>query len=78
MKRKEAPLHPDKDFVNTDILSANHLKQKYEPVWRSNNSTINRSRYLAAINRYNISLEQPRSRNCSTVNAENNINPKAL
>ena len=58
IKRKVAPLHPDKGFVNSDILSAKRLKRKCERVWRSNNSAINRSRYLAAVNCYNFLLEQ--------------------
>ena len=29
IERKEAPLHPEKDLLNTDILSAKHLKWKY-------------------------------------------------
>ena len=38
VKRKMVPSHPDKGFVNSDILSAKHLKRKCERVWRSNNS----------------------------------------
>ena len=45
IKRKMAPVHPDKGFVNSDILSAKRLKRKCERVWRSNNSAINRRRY---------------------------------
>ena len=45
IKRKMAPWHPDKGFVNSDILSAKRLKRKCERVWRSNKSAINRSRY---------------------------------
>ena len=78
IKRKMAPLHPDKGFVNSDILSAKRRKCKCERVWRSNNSAINRSRYRAAVNRYNFLLEQSRRRHYSTVIAENNGNPKAL
>ena len=77
-KQKVLPLHPDKGFVNTDILSAKCLKPKYERVWRSDYSAINRSRYLAAVNRYNFLLEQSKRRNYSTVIVENNGNPKAL
>ena len=58
IKRKIAPVHPDKGFVNSDILSAKRLKRKCERVWRSNNSAINRRRYRAAVNRYNFLLEQ--------------------
>ena len=78
IKRKMAPVHPDKGFVNSDILSAKRLKRKCERVWRSNNSAINRRRYRAAVNRYNFLLEQSRRRHYSTVIAENNGNPKAL
>ena len=78
IKRKMAPVHPDKGFVNSDILSAKRLKRKCERVWRSNNSAINRSRYRAAVNRYNFLLEQSRRRHYSTVIAENSGNPKAL
>ena len=78
IKRKMAPVHPDKGFVNSDILSAKRLKCKCERVWRSNNSAINRRRYRAAVNRYNFLLEQSRRRHYSTVIAENNGNPKAL
>ena len=73
-----APLHPDKGFVNSDILSAKRLKRKCERAWRSNNSAVNRSRYRAAVNRYNFLLEQSRRRHYSTVIAENNGNRKAL
>ena len=73
-----APSHPDKGFVNSDILSAKRLKRKCERVWRSNNSAINWSRYRAAVNRYNFLLELSRHRDYSTVIAENNGNPKAL
>ena len=45
IKRKMAPLHPDKGFVNSDILSAKRLKCKCDRVWSSNNSAVNRSRY---------------------------------
>ena len=45
IKKKMAPLHPDKGFLNSDILSAKRLKHKCERVWRSNNSAVNRSRY---------------------------------
>ena len=45
IKRKMAPSHPDKGFVNSDILSAKRLKSKCQRVWHSNNSAINRSRY---------------------------------
>ena len=72
IKRKMAPVHPDKGFVNSDILSAKRLKRKCERVWRSNNSAINRRRYRAAVNRYNFLLEQSRRRHYSTVIAENN------
>ena len=78
IKRKLVPLHPDKGFVNSGILSAKRLKCKCERVWRNNNSAINRSRYRAAVNRYNFLLEQPRCRHYSTAIAENNGNPKAL
>ena len=78
IKRKMAPSHPDKGFVNSDILSAKRLKRNFERVWRSNNSTVNRSRYRAAVNRYNFLLQQSRHRHYSTVIAENNGNPKAL
>ena len=78
IKRKMAPVHPDKGFVNSDILSAKRLKRKCERVWRSNNSAINQRRYRAAVNRYNFLLEQSRRRHYSTVIAENNGNPKAL
>ena len=54
IKKKEAPLHPDKDFMNTDILSEKHLKQKYEQVWAG---TINQSRYRAAVNHYYFLLD---------------------
>ena len=33
IKRKKEPLHPDKGFINTDIMSVKSLKWKYEPVW---------------------------------------------
>ena len=69
IKRKMAPLHPDKGFVNSDILSAMCLKLKCERVWHSNNSAINRSRYQAAVNRYNLLWN---SQDAGT------INPKAL
>ena len=78
IKRKMAPSHPDKGFVNSDILSAKRLKHKCERVWCSNNSAVNQSRYRAAVNRYNFLLEQSRRRHYSTVIAENNGNPKAL
>ena len=78
IKRKMAPVHPDKGFVNSDILSAKRLKRKCERVWRSNNSAINRRRYQAAVNRYNFLLEQSRHRHYSTVIAENNDNPPRL
>ena len=78
IKRKMAPSHPNKGFVNLDILSAKHLKRKCERVWRSNNSAINRSRYRAAVNHYNFLLEQSRRNHYSTGIAENNGNPKAL
>ena len=38
IKRKMAPLHPDRGVVISGILSAKHLKQKYERVWHSDNS----------------------------------------
>ena len=47
-------------------------------MWRRNNSAINRSRYRAAVNRYNFLLEVSRQRHYSAVIAENNGNPKAL
>ena len=78
IKMKMVPSHPDKGFVNSDILSAKRLKRKCERVWGSNNFAINRSRYRAAVNRYNFLLEQSRRRHSSTVIAENNGNPKAL
>ena len=78
IKRKMVPLHPDKGFVNSDILSSKRLKRKCERIWRSNNSAVNWSRYRAAVNRYNFLLEQSRCRHYSTVIAENNGNPKAL
>ena len=74
IKMKVAPLHSDKGFVNSDILSANFLKRKYERVWHSDNSAINQSRYQAAVNCYNFLLEQSRRRHYSTVIAENNGN----
>ena len=73
-----SPLHSDKGFVNSDILSAKRLKRKYERVWRSDNSAIYQNRYQAAVNRYNFLLEQSRRRHYSTVIAENNGSPKAL
>ena len=78
IKRKMAPSHPDKGFVNSDILSAKRLKGKCERVWRSNNSAVNWSRYRAAVNRYNFLLEQSRRRHYSTVIVENNGNPRDL
>ena len=78
IKRKMAPLQPDRGFVNSDILSGKCLERKYERVWCSDNSTIIRSRYGAAVNHYNFLLEQSRCRHYSTVIAENNGNPKAL
>ena len=78
IKKKMAALHPDKGFVNLDILSAKRLKCKCEQVWCSNNSAVNRSRYQAAVNRYNFLLELSRCRQYSTVIAENNGNLKAL
>ena len=73
-----APLHPDRGFVNSDILSAKRLEWKFERVWRSDNSAVNWSRYWAAVNRYNFQLELSRRRHYSTVIAENNGNPKAV
>ena len=64
--------------MNSDILSTKRLKWKYERVWRSDNSAINRSRYRAAVNRFNFLLEQSRRRYYSTVIAEKNGNPKTL
>ena len=61
-----------------EFLRKTRLKRKCERVWRSNNSTINRSRYRAAVNHYSFLLEQSRRRHYSTVIAENNGNPKAL
>ena len=78
VNRKEVPLHTDKDFMNSDILSAKHLKWMYECVCRWDNSAINRSRYHAAINRYNFPLEMSKHRHYSTVIAENNGNPNSL
>ena len=78
IKRKMAPLHTDKGFLNSNILSAKRLKRKCELVWRSNNSAVNRIRYRAAVNCYNFLLEQSRRRHYSTVIAENNGKPKAL
>ena len=78
VNRKKVPLHPDKGFMNSDILSAKHLKRKYERIWRKDNSAINRSRYRAIVNRYNFLLEESRQRHYSAVIAENNGNPKAL
>ena len=73
IKRKLAPLHPDKSFVNSDILSLKCFKQKYEQVWCSDNSAINWSRYRAAVNCYLV--EQSRCRPYSTIIAQNNGNP---
>ena len=67
VKRKMAPLHPNRGSVNSDILSAHVSKQKYEKVWCSDNSAINQSRYRAAVNGYNFLLEQSRRRHYSTV-----------
>ena len=53
IKRKVAPLHRDKGFVNSDILAAKCLKWKCERVWRSDISEINWSRYRAAVNHWN-------------------------
>ena len=72
------PLHPDKGFMNSDILSAKCLKRQYEHVWHRDNSALNCSRYRAAVNCYNFVLKECRHRYYSTVIAENNGNPKAL
>ena len=60
VNRKKVPLHPDKGFKNSDILSAKRLKQKYERIWRKDNPAINRSRYRAVVNHYNFLLEESR------------------
>ena len=64
--------------MNSDILVSKRLKRKYEHVWCRDNSAFNRSRYCAAVNRYNFPLEVSRRRHYSAVIAENNGNPKAL
>ena len=64
--------------MNSDIRSAKRLKRKYERMWCRDNSTINRSRYRAAVNHYNFLLEVSRLRHYSAVIAENNGNPKSL
>ena len=78
INRKVAPLHPNKGFVNSDIVLEKCLKQKYEGVWRSDNFAMNQSRYQTAVNHYNFLLEQPRCRHYFTVITENSGNPKAL
>ena len=43
IRSKMTPLHPDKGFVNSDILSAKLLKCKCNHVWHNDSSAINRS-----------------------------------
>ena len=45
IKRKVVPLHPNKGFVNTDILSAKRF---------NDNPAINQNKYCAAVSRYNF------------------------
>ena len=78
VNRKKVPLHPNKGFMNSDILLTKHLKRKYEHGWHRDKSAINRIRYLAAVNCYNFLLEVSKRRHSSPVIAENNGNPKAL
>ena len=49
VNRKKEPFHPDKGFMNSDILSAKRLKQKYEHVCCRDKSTVNRMWLLTTI-----------------------------
>ena len=78
IKRKETPLHPDKGFLNTDILLSKCFKRKYDRVWCRDNSAINQSRYRAAGYHYNFLLVRSKCRHYCRAIPENNGNPKAL
>ena len=78
IKKKNIPTHAETGFMNCDILKAKLLKRKYEWAWHCENSATNRSRYLAAINRYNFLLEKSKCNHYSNIVAKNQGNPKAL
>ena len=77
-KRQKIPKHPDSGFINSEIISAKRQKRKLERVWRHDGSSLNRSRYRAAVNKYNRLLELSKTRYYTNIVTENQGNPKAL